>query len=70
MCITESLGCTPKTNTTLLINYVPIENKIDNQRGPTVEHRELCSIFCNKLNGKRICKTVDRYMYLCVYIYI
>ena len=28
--------------------------KIDNQQGPTVEHRELYSIFCNNLNGKRI----------------
>ena len=26
--------------------------KIDNQQGPTVQHRELCSILCNKLNGK------------------
>ena len=28
--------------------------KIDNQQGPTVEHRELYSIFYNNLNGKRI----------------
>ena len=28
--------------------------KIDNQQGPTVEHRELCSVLCNNLNGKRI----------------
>ena len=28
--------------------------KIDNQQVPTVLHRELCSILCNKLNGKRI----------------
>ena len=27
VCITESLCCTPETNTTLLINYTPIENK-------------------------------------------
>ena len=27
--------------------------KTDNQ-GPTVQHRELCSVFCNNLNGKRI----------------
>ena len=25
--ITEPLCCTPETNTTLLINYAPIENK-------------------------------------------
>jgi len=24
---------------------------MDNQQCPTVEHRELCSIFCNNLNG-------------------
>ena len=28
--------------------------KIDNQQGPSVWHRELCSIFCNNLHGKRI----------------
>ena len=28
--------------------------KIDNQQEPTVYHRELCPIFCNNLNGKRI----------------
>ena len=33
--------------------------KIDNQQGPTVQHRELCSIFCNNLNGKRIWKRLD-----------
>ena len=28
--------------------------KTDNQQGLTVYHRELCSTFCNNLNGKRI----------------
>ena len=28
--------------------------KMDNQQGPTVEHEELYSIFCNNLYGKRI----------------
>ena len=27
--------------------------KLDNQQGPTVYHRDLCSILCNKLNGKK-----------------
>ena len=27
--------------------------KIDNQQGTPGEHRELCSIFCNNLHGKR-----------------
>ena len=26
----------------------------DNQQGPTMQHRELCSIFYHHLNGKRI----------------
>ena len=33
--------------------------KMDNQQGPTVEHRELCSVFCSNLNGKRIWKRMD-----------
>ena len=28
--------------------------KIENQQGPTAQHRELGSIFCKNLNGKRI----------------
>ena len=28
--------------------------KMDNQQGHTVERRELCSILCNNLNGKRV----------------
>ena len=38
--------------------------KIDNQQGPAVQHRELCSILCNNLNGKRIWKRIDT----CVHI--
>ena len=33
--------------------------KINNQQGPTVQHKERCSIFCNKLNGKRIGERID-----------
>ena len=33
--------------------------KTDNQQGPTIQHRELCSLFCNNLNGKRIWKRTD-----------
>ena len=36
--------------------------KIDNQQGPTVYHKELCSTFCNNLNGKRIWKRMNTYM--------
>ena len=28
-------------------------NKMENQQGPTVQHRKLCSILCNNLNGKQ-----------------
>ena len=28
--------------------------KIENQQGPTLQHKELCSVFCNNLNGERI----------------
>ena len=36
--------------------------KINNQQGPTVKHRELCSIFCNNLMGKEFEKE-----YICMY---
>ena len=31
-----------------------VKKKIDNQQGPTVQHRELYSVLCNDLYGKRI----------------
>ena len=37
ICITESLCCTPETNTTLLINYTPIKKKQTNK--PVNTHR-------------------------------
>ena len=38
--------------------------KMDNQQGPTVQHRELFSILCNNLNGKRFEKEqIYIYMY-------
>ena len=38
--------------------------KTDNQQGPMIQHRELCSVFCSNLNGKRIWKRIDT----CIYI--
>ena len=35
--------------------------------GPTVYHKDLCSIFCNNLNGKRIWEK-NRYRYMCKWI--
>ena len=31
--------------------------KMDNQQGPTVEHRELCSILCGSLDGRALGRT-------------
>ena len=39
--------------------------KIGNQAGPTELHRELYSIFCTNLYGKRIWKRME--IYMCVY---
>ena len=33
--------------------------KIGNQQGPTVQHKELCSILHKNLDGKRIWKRTD-----------
>ena len=33
--------------------------KTGNPQGPSVQHRELCLILCNNLNGKRIWKRID-----------
>ena len=38
--------------------------EIDNQQGPTLYHRELYSIVCNDLYGKRILK---KSRYMCMY---
>ena len=32
---------------------------MDNQQGPTVKHKELCSKLCNNLNGKEFEKRID-----------
>ena len=39
--------------------------RMDNQQGPTVEHREVYSILCNDLHGKRILKKKKR-----IHIYV
>ena len=33
--------------------------KMDNQQGPTVEHRELCSMLCGSLDGRGVCGRMD-----------
>ena len=33
--------------------------KMDNQQGPTVKHRELCSMLCGSLDGKGVWRTMD-----------
>ena len=39
--------------------YHTVIFKMDNQKGPTVQHIELCSILCNNLNGKISWKRID-----------
>jgi len=43
-----------KANDEIGINTHTTVYKIDNQEGPTVQHRELYSTICNNLYGKRI----------------
>ena len=38
--------------------------RVNNQQGPTVQHRELCLVLCNNLNGKRIRKIILIYEYI------
>ena len=33
--------------------------KIDNQRGPTVQRKDLCSMLCDRLNGKGVWGRMD-----------
>ena len=33
--------------------------KMDNQRGPTVQHMELCSMLCGSLDGRGVWKRID-----------
>ena len=39
---------------------------LDKQQGPTVEHRELYSISCDKPSWKTIWKRMCVYIYICV----
>ena len=36
--------------------------KMDNQQGPAVEHRELCSMIRGCLDGRRVCGRIDTCM--------
>ena len=38
-------------------------HRMDKQQGPTVQHRELYSIFCDKPDGKEY---VKEYIYICI----
>ena len=33
--------------------------KMDNQHGPTVQHRELCSVLCGTLDRRGVCRRMD-----------
>ena len=36
--------------------------KMDNQQGPTVQHRELCLMFCGSLDGRGVWGRMDTYL--------
>ena len=36
--------------------------KMDKQQGPTVQYRELCSVLCGSLDGRRVWGEMDTYM--------
>ena len=36
--------------------------KVENQQGPTVKHKELCSILCGSLDGRRVWGRMDTYV--------
>ena len=38
--------------------------KMDNQQGPTAQHRELCSMFCGSLDGRGVCGRMDTCIYM------
>ena len=33
--------------------------KMDHQQGPTVQHMDLCSVFCGSLDGRGVWETMD-----------
>ena len=46
-----------------------LKNKMENQQGPTVYHKEFCSMFCGSLGGRgaliHVCGyTENGYMYM------
>jgi len=38
--------------------------EMNNQRGPTVQHRELCSVLCGSLMGGKLGENGHMYMYV------
>ena len=43
--------------------------KKDNQQGPTVQHRELCSMLCGSLDGKGVSGRMDTCIYMAESLY-
>ena len=37
---------------------------MDNQQETTVQHMELCSMFCSSLDGRRVWERMDAYTYM------
>ena len=42
----------------------PAMSKMDNQQGPTVYHRELCSMLCGSLNGRGVWGRMNTCIYM------
>ena len=42
----------------------PAMSKMDNQQGPPVHHRELCSMLCGSLNGRGVWERMN--VYICM----
>ena len=38
--------------------------KVDNQQGPTVWHKELCSMLCGSLDGRGVWGRIQAYVWL------
>ena len=60
-CFLAYLDYTHNTDTRVdtEVNILLYIKYIDNQQRPTVYHKELYSVFCNNLYGKRICKRMN-----------
>ena len=66
----ENLNCYHRSSSISIINLIlclelkiPSTDtavfKMDNQQGPTLQHKELCSMLCGRLNGRGVWGRMD-----------